>query len=265
MSGAEQRGRKPSSGVMRAAAAVLTFAAISVVPVPGVAAQDDPNDVLRELIPEGAPGEFDLVEEDERFGRLVSEFGESTSVADFGDGSQLTGPCGGHALSYNADGELIDAAFDAGDDGPPIDIMAASEGEAAQAFTSSNPFRVDTGGVVAYFGFYPREGDGPRDHIWEIVTEGLSLDSGGDPNSNGNNRNAGIVDLAEELPLRFSAKGRVEGSIISDLTPCFGSGFVQFEGPFPLATLPGAAGGLAALVGVFGLLFNSRPAVTWKA
>ena len=61
-------------------------------------------------MPEGEPGEFDLTEEDERFGMFVAAFGGSTAVADFGSGSELTGPCGGHAFSYDRDGVLLDAA-----------------------------------------------------------------------------------------------------------------------------------------------------------
>lgn len=235
------------------------------VSAPAGSAQDDPNDLLRALVPEGDPGEFDIDEEDARFLQFVEVFGASTEVADFGDGSQLTGPCGGHAFSYDGDGQLIDAAFDAGDDAPPIDLTNSGPGVPQQAFTSSNPFKVDTAGVVLYFGFYPLEGEGPRDHRWTIKTEGISLDSGGDPNPNGKNRNAGIVDLGKELPFGFSFKAKVEGEIMSDLAPCFGKGHVDFQGPFPLATVPGAVGTVTLLGGLFGLLFNSRPAITWKA
>jgi hypothetical protein len=223
-------------------------------------AQDSPSPDIPQSIPPGDPGDFDLTEEDERFGRLVEEFGESTDIADFGDGSTLTGPCGGQAFSYDADGQLIDAMIDVGDDGPPIDMVGGG-----QAATASNPFKVDSQGTVNYFGFYPRVGDGPRDHMWEITTGDISLDFGGDANPNGNNRNAGSVNLGDELPFGLSFKTKIEGSIMSDLDPCFGQGHIAFEGPFPPATIPGAVGGAAILAGIFGLLFNARPAVTWKA
>jgi len=227
-------------------------------------AQDDPNDILRTLIPEGEPGDLDLTEEDERFLQFVELFGANTDVADFGDGSKLTGPCGGQAFSYNADGELIDAAFDNGDDDPPVDLFDSTSSEPVQAFTSDNPFLVDSNGVVTYFGFYPFDGDGPLDHVWEITTEGISLDSGGDPNTGRDNRNAGVVDLAEQLPVDLAFKARIEGNIMSNLAPCFGEGHVEFQGGFPLTTIPGAVGAAALLGGIFGLLFNARPAITWK-
>ena len=37
----------------------------------------------------------------------------------------------------------------------------------------------------------PQEGIGPLDNSWFIKTSGVSLDSGGDANVDGDNRNAG--------------------------------------------------------------------------
>jgi hypothetical protein len=225
----------------------------------GGGGNQDPLDAIREQVPEGEPGEFDLTEADERFGRLVRDFGDTTDV-DVGTGSALTGPCGGIAMSYDSDGELIDAALDAGGPAPPVDVL-----DGGQAFTSGNPFEVDTRGVVAYYGFMPQRGEGPMDHTWEIRTQGVSLDEGGDPNNAGNNRNAGIVDLAENLPFAFSFDAQIEGELTSEnLRPCAGEGHVRFLGGFPLATVPGIVGTVTLLGGVFGLLFNARPAVTWK-
>jgi hypothetical protein len=219
------------------------------------------NDALRALVPEGEPGDLDVTEGDALFRRIATEVGKSTAVADFGDGSELAGPCGGFAFSYDGDGKLIDAAADVGDDEGPIDLL-----DNKQAFTSGNPFKVDTRGVVAYFGFAPQSGDGPRNHSWTIKTAGVSLDSGGDNNGDGKNRNAGLVDLGKELPLTFSFKTKVSGELVSqNLAPCTGKGWVEFDGGFPLATVPGAVGGALLLGGLIGLLFNSRPAMTWKA
>lgn len=220
---------------------------------------DEALDAIRDLIPEGEPGEYDLDEADMLFGQLVSLTNLSTEVADFGDGSRLTGPCGGFAFSYDSDGRRIDAVADAGDDRPPFDLL-----DGGQAFTSSNPFKVDTRGAVVYFGFSPQSGDGPMDHSWSITTSGISLDSGGDPNTAGNNRNAGVVDLADDLPVKFSAKVAVEGEMSSaNLGPCFGQGHVDFIGNGLLD--PVGLGALAALGGGFlGILFNARPAKTWK-
>ena len=220
----------------------------------------DVLDAIREQIPEGAPGESDLTEADEEFGQLVSLFGESTDVANFGSGSVLTGPCGGYAYSYDEDGQLLDAALDFGDSGPPVDLL-----EGGAAFTSGNPFEVDTRGVVVYYGFMPDIGDGPLNHSWYIKTSGISLDEGGDPNTGGNNRNVGLVDLANDLPVKFSATVQVEGELMSDnLASCIGKGHVKFIGNG--LTDPVGAAGLALLGGgIFGLLFNARPAMTFKA
>lgn len=223
--------------------------------------QADPNETLRALVPEGQPGDLDVTEGDAIYKQIASAVGASTDVADFGDGSELTGPCGGFAFSYDGDGKLIDAAADLGNDSPPVDLL-----ENQQAFTSGNPFKVDTRGVVAYFGFSPQTGDGPRNHKWTIKTAGVSLDSGGDSNGDAKNRNAGLVDLGKELPLTFSFKTKVSGEMTSEnLPPCIGNGWVEFEGGFPLATVPGIVGTLFLAGGLIGLLFNSRPAMTWKA
>lgn len=233
-----------------------------------VAAQDggdeggdgDPLDAIRAQVPEGAPGEFDLTEADARFGQLVRDFGDTTGL-DVGEGSDLTGPCGGIAMSYEENGDLLDAALDAGNGQPPVDVI-----DGGQAFTSGNPFEVDTRGVVAYYGFMPRRGEGPMDHSWEITTAGVSLDSGGDPNEAGNNRNAGLVDLADQLPFAFSLDAEISGHLTSaNLEECQGSGHVRFVGGNPLLTVPGIAGTVTLLGGVFGLLFNARPAVTFRA
>lgn len=215
-------------------------------------------DALRAEVPEGEPGEDDIQEGDDRFGRLVSILGRSTAV-NIGSGSKLEGVCGGYAYSFDEDGELIDAAMAFGDGSPPLDIL-----DGGQAFTSSNRFKVDTRGLVQYYGFMPRDDEGPKDHSWTIKTSGISLDSGGDPNESGKNRNAGIVDLAEDLPVKFSANVEVSGRLDSEnLGSCVGEGHVEFIGngltdPVGLAALALLGGG------IFGLLFNARPAMTYR-
>jgi hypothetical protein len=238
---------------------VVTGGSARAGDVAPVSVDDQILDQIRADIPEGEPGEWDLVEGDGEFGRLVALLGQTTNVAEFGDGSQLSGVCGGYAYSYDNNGNLIDAAVDLGDDDPPIDLL-----DGGQAFTSSNPFKVDTRGVVTYFGFSPQVGDGPLNHTWYVKTSGISLDEGGDPNSNLKNRNAGLVDLDNDLPVKFSAKVKVEGQMTSDnQPPCIGKGHVEFLGNG--LTDPVGLGALALLGGgIFGLLFNARPARTWK-
>lgn len=252
---------RPRSRWRALAGLTLLAAAVSGAPV---AAQDDGSsldqdalDALRALIPEGEPGEYDITEGDAMFEQILETVG--STVEDFGEGSKLTGPCGGFAYSYDGDGELLDAAADFGDDRAPVDLLDGS-----QAFTSGNRFKVDTRGVVVYYGFSPRDGDGPRDHRWTIKTSGISVDSGGDPNADGKNRNSGLIDLADQLPFSFSANVRVTGNMTSaNLAECVGEGHVEFVGNGVLD--PVGIGGLVLLGGgLVGLLFNARPARTWK-
>jgi len=215
-------------------------------------------DALRAEVPEGEPGEDDIQEGDDRFGRLVAALGETT-IVDISSSSKLEGVCGGWAFSFDEDGELIDSAIALGNGAAPFDTF-----EGGQAFTADNPFQVDTRGLVMYFGFMPRNDEGPMDHSWSITTSGISLDEGGDPNENGDNRNAGIVDLAEDLPFPFSAKVQVSGELTSsNIGQCIGEGHVEFIGNG--LTDPVGLVGLALLGGgLFGLLFNARPAQTWR-
>jgi len=215
-----------------------------------------PLDSLEALDPTNE--DFDVEAANDEFTELAALVAAASAGAEFGSGSSLTGPCGGYAFSYNEAGERIDAAIDLGDGGPPIDLMSGG-----QAFTSGNPFKVDTQGIVTYFGFMPQSGAGPMDHTWTIETSGVSIDSGGDPNEAGNNRNAGIVNLKEDLPFSFSAKVQISGSLTSDLPECSGEGYVEFQGDGLIGPL--GLGGLALLGGAFaGLLFNARPAMTYK-
>ncbi len=221
---------------------------------------DDALEELRSEIPEGFPGEQDLTEAREEYLRLVSAYQQTTDVGDIGTGSTLTGLCGGYAYSFDKDGDLLDAVIDIGDDRPPVDII-----DGGQAFTSNNPFKVDPRGLVQYYGFSPEEGDGPANHEWFIKTSGISLDKGGDPNTDLKNRNTGLVDLDNDLPVKFSAKIEVSGEMTSTNQPtCKGSGYVDVVGNG--LTDPIGLAGLALLAGgFFGLLFNSRPAYTYKS
>ena len=167
----------------------------------------DPNDALRALVPEGKPGEMDVTKGQAIFEQIATAVGKSTAVADFGDGSKLTGPCGGFAWSYDGNGKLIDAAADLGDDQPPVDLL-----DNKQAFTSGNPFKVDTRGVVAYFGFAPQTGEGPLNHNWTIKTAGVSLDSGGDDNADGKNHNAGSSISAKSCRSTSASRQRSAAS-----------------------------------------------------
>jgi hypothetical protein len=204
---------------------------------------------------------------------------------DLGDtGAYLMGPCGGAAISYDSHGNSLDAAVDFGDGSPPVDIYGEP------AFTASNPFQVDSGGTVAYFGFTlpvaGLSGDAFHNHRWTMVIMGVSADSGGDPNQLDKNRNAGLMELGDLLPFQFQAKVKAQGVFVDQWGPsdlptvtaadvasvfaghvfCFGEGWVQFVGDsYPLFTVPGALASALALAGFSGILFNARPALSWRA
>ena len=239
----------------------LADAMAGAPPPPGTDLDDSQLDALRERVPEGFPGEFDEEEASVIYDEIAGIVGGEPVDADvaIGSGSELLGVCGGFAWSYDKNGDRIDAAYDAGDGAPPVDII-----DGGQAFTSSNRFKVDTEGIVQYYGFMPRSGDGPENHTWEIKTGGISVDSGGDPNEKLKNRASGLVDLADDMPVKFSANTQITGKLSSaNIGQCVGEGHVEFIGPFfgPV--------GIAALAlfggGILGLLFNARPAMTFRA
>jgi hypothetical protein len=244
---------------------VLLVALVTVAPAAPVAAQDDPPPIdgatlaeLRALIPADAPDDVSISAAAKAFDDMLEVVGGTP--AGTGGSSSMIGPCGGFAYSYNGDGDLIDAAADFGDAGPPVDLL-----DGTQAFTSGNRFKVDTGGAVVYYGFAPHAGDGPRDNSWVLKTAGLTLDSGGASNSSGKNHKAGTVDLGDKLPLGFAAKVKVSGELeSSNLAGCAGKGYIEFVGG-GLGSLIGIGALALTGIGLIGLLLNARPGHKWKA
>ncbi len=235
---------------------------------------DADGDGLPDYVPEGFPGERDITPENPLFLANITDELEALGVdtiVEITDDSVLTGDCSGFAMSFDEDGELKDMAIALGsrDGGGPngqlIDLFG--EGQVgSRAFTKSNPFQVYE--RVLYFGTLPRTGEGALEHNWEIKTSGISLDKGGDPNPQGKNRNSGEVDLSADVPAaaRFTGIFGVDGMLTSQNNlSCEGEGWVEFKGPFPLLTVVGGAATAFIGAGVIGLLFNSRPAVTWRA
>ena len=209
----------------------------------------------------GFPGKYDL----EPGELIVTGIAQDLSAAPCPDGTSsfLTGQCLGMAMSFDDEDKLIDIAADLNEDGAPIDMLESGDGNIVQAFTRSNPFRVHVDGFVAYVGKLGETGAGPLDHRWKIKTFGVELDSGGDPNPNFKNRNAGAVDLKNDLPAPAKVNGlfKITGDIeaVNDLA-CDGGGFFETEGGLPLAE----GIGIATLLGAgLGALFNARPAKTW--
>ena len=212
----------------------------------------------------GEPGEDDLPP---GVAIWLGEEAEEVSAALPDDGgSELVGPCMGIAASMAPDGDgftVIDMAADFNDPGPPIDVFEPLAGNTfAQAFTSDNPYLVHVDGFVVYAG---RADPAPIDHSWEIRTYGISVDSGGDPNPNAKNRNAGTVNLNEDLPAgaKVNALFYIEADMNADGGfLCIGSGYFETTGGS--RTLEGA-GIVLVLAAGLGALFNTRPAKTWKA
>ena len=272
---------------------------------PGLAPEpfDDKNGDGLPDVPDGRHGRWD----DTVGAKTPLEFLQEVDIFgvtfDFDDDlSQMKGPCGGLAISYDAAGNSIDAVVDAGDDDPAIDVFSGE-----QAFTRDNPMKIDSSGFVAYFGFTKETtkmstegklagvnyGDGAKafhDHRWEVVILDVSADDGGDPNPTDHNRNAAVVNLGEILPIKFRAHLKARGGMIDlfskslegpnplpSLTAdtvkataagreyCFGEGWVEFVGDdFPLFTIPGLLGLAFAAVGFSGVVFNARPVKSWR-
>lgn len=209
----------------------------------------------------GFPGKYDLPPGELIVTGVVEDL--SADPCPDGESSFLTGQCLGMAMSFDDEDRLIDIAADLNEAGAPIDLLESEPGSLVQAFTKSNPFRVHVDGFVAYVGKLGETGQGPDDHRWKIETFGVELDSGGDPNPNGKNRNAGAVDLRNDLPAAAKINGlfKITGDIDSlNNLACDGGGYFETEGGLPVAE----GVGVAMLLGAgLGALFNARPAKTW--
>jgi hypothetical protein len=214
----------------------------------------------------GAPGDLD-VDPGTPVLLVIADDAVQVDAEDIPGGSSLTGPCMGIAISFDDEGQIIDIAADFDPDGPPMDLYEYYESDGytvEAAFTASNPFRVDVNGFVAYAGVAGAAGDGPRDHTWRITTFGQTIDEGGDDNADGENRNAGGVDLASQLPAAAKVDGlfKISGEMTADDGfACAGSGYFATEGGRPVAQ---AAGTVLVLLGGLGAFFTARPARTWK-
>jgi len=224
---------------------------------------------LGELPPEGVAGIWD-----DKVGEVTDEgflAAVGSGYASGDDGSALTGPCKGVVISYDAEGMSVDAMFDAGGPQPLMDIYGR------QKMTKSNPLDVDTRGVLVYYGSSQPETF--HDHRWFIEAAGVFKDDGGDPNPRDKNRNAGSVDFGDLLPFSFTALVEARGAWVDNWGPtelpemaadayptpnCVGHGWVKFVGPSPFLTPPGILALALVAAGFTGVLFNARPALSWK-
>jgi hypothetical protein len=255
-------------------------------------------------VPDGRHGTWDDTVGAKTPAEFLAEVDIFGTTFDFdGAESQLVGPCGGIAISYDADGNSIDAVVDAEDNAPARDVFSGE-----QALTRSNPMKLDSSGFVAYFGFtretaatssagrldgvdYGESAKAFHDHRWEVVILEVSADDGGDPNQSDHDRNAAVVDLGDILPLQFRAHLKARGGMIdlfatsvegpnplpsleADIVAniaggrehCFGEGWVEFVGDgFPLFAIPGALAVVLAVLGFSGVIFNARPVKSWRA
>lgn len=272
---------------------LLLFGVMLLMGLPQLAlAQEEQEPVvdLMEFIPEQFRGDFSDVNEDgipdigelppegiagiwdDKIGEVSEEGFLAAVTGDFDqadDGSSLTGPCKGVVISYDADGNSIDAMFDRGGPDPLYDIYGN------QKMTRANPFEVDTAGTIVYYGSsIPATF---HNHRWFLMAEGVFKDDGGDPNPRDKNRNAGSVDFGDLLPFQFTALIKAKGAWVDQWGPeelpemasypepnCVGEGWVQFVGPNPLATPPGILALALAAAGFTGVLFNARPALSWR-
>jgi hypothetical protein len=59
----------------------------------------DAREALKQLVPEGQPGKYDVTDAEAIYAQIAQLVGQSAAAYDFGSGSRLTGPCGGFAYS----------------------------------------------------------------------------------------------------------------------------------------------------------------------
>ena len=242
--------------IWRVGAALLALSL--TVGAPATAQEDEPGadalERLKHLVPEGQPAVYDVDEADAIYAQLAGLAALTTASRDGGSDSGLTGPCGGFAYSYDENRFIVDAAADLGDEAPPIDLL-----DGGQAFTSQNPFKIDPDGVVLYYGFAPRDGQGPIDHHWTITTSGGSGDDGGDVNLQGANRHVGVIDVGAHVPFDVSVRVAIDGDLVSqNLAECIGTGYVETAGRGLLSPI-GILTVAVLTVGLVGLVLHARP------
>ncbi|HTH04430.1 MAG TPA: hypothetical protein VL916_01120, partial [Ilumatobacteraceae bacterium] len=242
--------------ICRVGAALLALSL--TVGAPATAQEDEASadalERLKHLVPEGQPAAYDVDEADAIYEQLAGLAALTAASGGGGSGSRLSGPCGGFAYSYDDNRFIVDAAADLGDDAPPIDLL-----DGGQAFTSENPFRVDPDGVVLYYGFSPRDGQGPVDHHWTITTSGGSGDDGGDPNLEGANRHVGVIDVGAHVPFDVSVRVEIDGDLVSqNLAACTGTGYVEIVGRGLLSPI-GILAVAVLVVALVGLVVHARP------
>lgn len=272
---------------------LLVLGLLGLVVLPGAAvAQEQPPVDLMQFIPEQFRADFadrnaDGIPDlgtlpptgvagiwDDKVGEVSDDqflAAVSGSFAGGDEGSALTGPCKGVVISYDAEGMSVDAMFDTGGPDPLMDIFGN------QKMTRSNPLEVDTRGVLVYYGSSQPETF--HDHRWFLKAAGVFKDDGGDPNPRDKNRNAGSVDFGSLLPFSFTALVEASGAWVDGwgeaelpemaagaypAPNCVGHGWVKFVGPSPFLTPPGIVAALLAAAGFTGVLFNARPALSWK-
>ena len=272
---------------------LLVMGLATLIAVPSAAlAQEEPQVDLMQFIPEqfradfadrnadGIPDLGTIPPEgvagiwDDKVGEVTDEGFLAAVSGNFDagdDGSALTGACKGVVISYDSEGLSVDAMFDTGGPGPLMDVFGN------QKMTRSNPLEVDTRGVLVYYGSSQPETF--HDHRWFLKAEGVFKDDGGDPNPRDKNRNAGSVDFGELLPFPFTALIQAKGAwvdqwgatelpeMVDGAYPapnCVGHGWVKFVGPNPLTTPPGILALALVAAGFTGVLFNARPALSWK-
>ena len=249
-------------------------------------------------VPVGQPGIWDDTMNSVTQADFEARVDANLARADVSDpGSEFNGPCGGVAITYDKNNESLDAVLDFGSSSPLLDIFGKLK------MTESNPIIVDPEGTIAVWGFteetgalssagqqpgidYGDDAIAFHDHRWEVVIVGVSGDNGGDPNGFDKNRNAGLVEMGEILPIAFNAKVKAFGAIIDLWGPeelpdfnadtidgiaggkayCFGEGWSEFqsENGAVYYTALGLAAALFA-AGFGGVLFNVRPFLSWRA
>jgi hypothetical protein len=117
-----------------------------------------------------------------------------------------------------------------------------------------HPFLVDYDGGVHYSG---SSNSVIKNHHWSVNVFGITVKTGGSPNTSGDQTSTGDVKVSDYLPFRFAGVYLVGGSISGTGGSCQGNMWVKLAGS-PVGTVPWVAGLVFTGFGLVGL-FVSLP------
>jgi hypothetical protein len=143
------------------------------------------------------------------------------------------------AISFFADGSLLETAVSGADDSSQAD-----------------PFPVDWAGQIHWVG---NTSSPIRNNSWHVDVFMLPTPlRGGDANARGNQNGSGDIDVGGNVPFRFTGLYYVSGEFTGNGGSCAGSGWVRLIGN-PITSVPFWIAVLVAVVGLVSIV------VAWRS